>query len=135
MEYSEIQDKLELRENQLREMATHLANQLQAISSKTNYITEMELKIQDLEKKIQKKESQIEQEIKDKEIITARIKGLEELGDITTEAGYYKKSKILTKEEKDETATYLDYYSKLKIQYKINSETSEYVRNSIENNL
>ncbi|CAG9313409.1 unnamed protein product [Blepharisma stoltei] len=114
MDHEQLKAKLELRENQLREMASHLAEQMHSINVKRSYISEMQTNIQRLEKKLNKKNKQLEQELKDKEIIIARIKGLEEIADISKDAAYYKRSKILTKEEKDDTADYLEYYAKLR---------------------
>ncbi|CAG9309973.1 unnamed protein product [Blepharisma stoltei] len=120
MELQQARLLLEQKEKYLKELALTLSTHIQDLSQVNEKISSLENVIQLKEKKFKRKSAQLEQEIKDKEIILARIKGLEGLLGSSNDPSFHKRSKTFSKGKTDTTANYLEFYSKLKNQKEIN---------------
>lgn len=108
-----LQELIEQKENYLKELAMSLSSYIQELNEKDEKIALLEQKTQVKSKKLKTKEVQLEQEIKDKEIIFARIRGLEELMNPINISKWPKRSKNKGKDKTDTISNYLDFYNKL----------------------
>ncbi|CAG9335447.1 unnamed protein product [Blepharisma stoltei] len=124
MDVEKVRELLEQKEKYLRELAVKLSGHIQELSQVDEKISTLEEKIQLKNKKLKHKESQIEQEMKDKEIIITRIKGLEELLGSPNGSPSLTRSKTSSKVKTATNANYIQFYTKLKNEIETNPSTT-----------